>query len=247
MFLIAFTLGPSKRLKCLVKSSGKLFDHSIVHLPHVPLEVTELLKDNYLNFGIEQDVDIMIISNVKSASLILNIRTKLKEGVKKMLLFARIEDMVGVLNIDDILTQADGIVIARGELGITLPPEKLFIVQKSICAKCNKVFYNFAYNDYNGCNNYLKLIFQLGKPVIVSTHILKSMNGDRIPFRSEILDVSNAILDGVDCLQLTEEVMLGSEPIKCIQMLGKMCKEAEAAVFQPQLFNNLSSMVSCFK
>lgn len=183
------------------RRKGVNFPNSKLNLPAVSKKDREDLK-----YACEADFDIIAVSFVRNKKDILEVKKVLKEnGKEDIKIIAKIENAQGIENMEEILEEADGIMIARGDLSVEIPTELVPIYQKNIIKLCNKN----------------------GKAVIVATQMLESMIENSSPTRAEVSDVANAIYDKTGAIMLSGETAVGKYPVKCVELMTKIAKSIE--------------------
>ncbi|GAB6169292.1 pyruvate kinase [Clostridium carnis] len=195
-------------IECKVTVGGIIKNHKGVNVPNVSINlpsITEKDKEDLI-FGCQNGVDFIAASFIRKASDIDDVRRILKDNnCDYIQIIAKIENQEGVNNIDSIIKVADGIMVARGDMGVEIPIERVPIIQKSIIRKCNEA----------------------GKIVITATQMLDSMIRNSLPTRAEACDICNAIFDGTDAIMLSGESASGSYPIEAALTMSKIAKETE--------------------
>ncbi|MGE4357756.1 MAG: pyruvate kinase [Candidatus Omnitrophota bacterium] len=191
-----------KEVDCLVENSGEIMPGKGVNIPEIVLDdyIKEERNNKKIIFASSLNPDFLALSFVKNGEDVAKVRSILRREGKNIFLIAKIEKKEAIRNIDSLIEESDGIMVARGDLGIETSLEKLPLLQKEIIEKCN-----------------LK-----GKPVIVATQILSSMVSSPLPTRAEVTDIANAIFDGADCLMLSEETAIGKYPVEAVSTLYKV-------------------------
>ncbi|NMB65826.1 MAG: pyruvate kinase, partial [Spirochaetes bacterium] len=189
---------------------GELKDNKGINLPNASIKTSSITQKDIsdLEFAIKQDVDMIALSFVRSAHDVIQLRSIMEEFGGTLPIISKIEKHEAVANIDDIIAASQGIMVARGDLGIEIPIEQVPIVQKMIIEKCN----------------------QQAIPVITATQMLDSMIRNPIPTRAEATDVANAVFDGTDALMLSGETAFGQYPIEAVQTMARIAEYAEKTV-----------------
>lgn len=212
----------SKTLKVVCLNNGTISSHKGVNLPGTDVDLPTLsekdIKD--LQFGIQYGVDMIFASFIRSGKDIITIREVLGAAADTIKIIAKIENKQGIDNFDDILKEADGIMIARGDLGIEIPQTHIFIVQKMMISKCNLA----------------------AKPCICATQMLEYMISNPRPTRAEITDISTAVLDGVDCCMLSGETAKGLYPIEAVAIMRETILLAESVMRYESHFSELRQL-----
>ena len=196
------------KIHCTVQNTGFVATHKGVNVPGVSIKLPALTEKDIadLKFGCEIGVNAVAASFIRKASDVETIRQILNEnGGEDIKIISKIENQEGVDNLDDIIAVSDGIMVARGDLGVEIPTEEIPVVQKMMIAKCNKA----------------------GKPVITATQMLDSMMRNPRPTRAEVTDVANAIYDGTDAIMLSGETAAGKYPVEAVKIMATIAKRTE--------------------
>ncbi len=202
-----------ERVICNVVNGGQLSDRQGVNIPNKSLDLPSLAKKDIedIIFGIGMGADFIAASFIRKAADVNEIRKLLdSNGGSDIHIIAKIENREGVQNIDEIINAADGIMIARGDLGVEIPVQEIPLVQKRIIGKCNAA----------------------GKPVVTATQMLDSMIRNPRPTRAEVTDVANAIFDGTDAIMLSGETAAGKYPIESVRMMASIAQKADQALIE---------------
>ncbi|MBI5767638.1 MAG: pyruvate kinase [Verrucomicrobia bacterium] len=209
------------RIRCRVLIPGELKSRRHINLPGVKVNLPSFTEKDRgdSTVGLEEGIDFIALSFVREARDIELLRAFLAEKRSKVRIIAKIEDQSAIANLDEIVRACDGLMVARGDLGIECPFEELPVIQRRAVRTC----------------------LAQGRPVIVATHMLESMIEQPVPTRAEITDVANAVYELADCVMLSGETTVGKYPLECLQMLDKISRrieaeEADSAVREPAVF-----------
>ncbi|MBI2907697.1 MAG: pyruvate kinase [Chloroflexi bacterium] len=197
-------------IRCKIVAGGTLGAAKGINVPGVPLSVPSTTEEDWkhLAFGLGQGVDMVALSFVREAGDIDKARDFIRRKGHDTPIIAKIEKKEALERIDEIIGAADGVMVARGDLGVEVPIEKVPLAQKEIIRKCNSA----------------------GKPVIVATQMLESMIGAPSPTRAEVTDVANAIIDGADAVMLSAETAIGRYPLQSVRMMVRIAHEVDASL-----------------
>ena len=194
-------------IRTTVEVGGELRAQQGINYPDGTLNVSAVSERDleYLAFGLERDVDYVAVSFVRSAEDIHRVKSFIRDRNKNPHVLAKIEKHEALEDIDNIINATDGIMVARGDLGIEIPLEQVPLIQKDLIARCNRA----------------------SKPVVTATQMLESMTYSARPTRAETTDVANAILDGTDAVMLSGETARGQYPVEAVRVMAEIAREIE--------------------
>lgn len=195
------------KLRCKVLDGGKLGSRRHVNLPGIRVNLPSITEKDRrdIEFGLAHDVDFIALSFVRSPQDILDCRKLVEAAGKQTRIYAKIENQEGIDHFQQILEVADGIMVARGDLGVEIEIRDLPVVQRQMVQACALA----------------------GKPVIVATHLLESMITNPMPTRAEVSDVANAVYEGADAIMLSGETSAGAHPVRCVQVMDSIARRIE--------------------
>ena len=194
-------------IRCKVLNKGKLGKRKSVSIPGIKPDLPSVTKKDFedIKLGSRYGIDYVAQSFVRKRADVKQMRKLLNSFDSNAMIIAKIEDQEGIDNMDEIIDEADGVMVARGDLGVQIPIEEIPIVQKQIVDKC----------------------IELGKPVIIATHLLESMVENPRPTRAEVTDAANAVFEKADCVMLSGETTKGMYPMECVRTMHKIAKKVQ--------------------
>lgn len=197
-------------LVCKVLDGGKLGSRKHINLPGIRVNLPSITQKDQKDilFGLEEDIDFVALSFVRSPDDVIQLRQIIQEKNHHAQIIAKIEDQEAVKNLDEIIRVSDGVMVARGDLGVEIEIQELPIVQRRIVKRCQEE----------------------GKRVIVATHLLESMIQNPSPTRAEVTDVANAVYEEADAIMLSGETATGKFPIRCVEMMDRIARRMEASI-----------------
>lgn len=201
-----------KEVRCIVKNNGDLGENKGINLPGVAVNLPALAEKDIsdLKFGCEQGIDFVAASFIRKPEDVLAVRQVLNEnGGESIKIISKIENQEGLSNFDKILEVTDGVMVARGDLGVEIPVEEVPFAQKMMIEKCNAA----------------------GKPVITATQMLDSMIKNPRPTRAEANDVANAIIDGTDAVMLSGETAKGKYPVEAVKVMSRIAEKTDPLIY----------------
>ncbi len=211
---------------CRTENGGRLSNHKSINVPNVAIDmpyISDVDKSDLL-FGIEQDVDFVAASFVRTAYDVLQLRAFLDvNGGEKIKIISKIENTQGIENLDEIIKVSDGIMIARGDMGVEIPFRDLPAIQKDMIKKC----------------------YRAGKYVVTATQMLESMTKNPRPTRAEVSDVANAVYDGTTAIMLSGESAAGDYPIEAVKTMAAIAESTEASIDYEKRFNTNKLKLGC--
>lgn len=214
-----------RNVECEIINGGEIRSRKGINLPGVTVNIPAVTDRDVSDilFGIKHGMDFIAASFIRKANDVLAIRQIVEESGGGLDIIAKIENREGLNNIDEIIRVADGVMVARGDLGVEIPVEEVPLVQKTIIEKCN----------------------QAGKPVIIATQMLESMIHNPRPTRAEATDIATAIFDGADAIMLSGETAIGSYPVEAVQTMANIAGKAESSPKYRELLKHRNRVNAC--